>query len=438
MGQRYPHFTDLGRMLWRWKWSYPFVLAALFVGSPSEPLDLVNTAQWDQADRRDNGTVRIAFVPDAGCLDVVEGKLQGYEYALLEAWEEAIPQKVEWLFARSASEALAWVEVGRADLAAGNIPSFTREGLRTSQPVRVFQWIQWGASDSLRYLNEYPKLAPFLRQSDSLPLAIESTTMWRHIPANEAGWVVPDVYLPALRAHSQPSFRAVPLGEGTFCWMGRTKDSLLIESVDAFLASKRARRIQGFYGRDSYHDDWLKPIELSPFDAYFTDSERFDRYTLTALAYVESRFRSDIVSPAGAVGVMQLIPNTASRLGIEPHQLYEPKRNIQAGLKYLRFLDQYWKQRGVPAENRLPFILASYNTGPTPIARAADQAAKKGWDPTFWTGHVDQVAKGPGAHYARKTLRLATFYRGYVEAIRRAEASDPARNQWMAVLDRPS
>ena len=72
-------------MLWRWKWSYPFVLAALFVGSPSEPLDFVLTAQWDQADRRDNGTVRIAFVPDAGCLDVVEGKLQGYEYALLEA-----------------------------------------------------------------------------------------------------------------------------------------------------------------------------------------------------------------------------------------------------------------------------------------------------------------------------------------------------------------
>ena len=107
--------------------------------------------------------------------------------------------------------------------------------------------------------------------------------MWRHIPANEAGWVVPDVYIPALKAQSHPPFHPVPLGEGAFCWMGRTKDSLLIESVDAFLASKRARRIQGFYGRDSYHDDWLKPIELSPFDAYFTDSERFDRYTLTAL-----------------------------------------------------------------------------------------------------------------------------------------------------------
>ncbi len=329
-------------MLWRWKWSYPFVLAALFVGSPSEPLDFVRTAQWDQTDRRDNGTVRIAFVPDAGCLDVVEGKLQGYEYALLEAWEEAIPQKVEWLFARSAIEALAWVEVGRADLAAGNIPEFEREGMRASIPVRRFQWVQWGASDSLRYLQEYPKLSLFLERSDSLPLTIEATTMWRHIPANEAGWVVPDVYIPALKVQSHPPFHPVPLGEGAFCWMGRSKDSLLIESVDAFLASKRARRIQGFYGRDSYHDDWLKPIELSPFDAYFTDSERFDRYTLTALAYVESRFRSDIVSPAGAVGVMQLIPNTASRLGIEPHQLYEPKRNIQAGLKYLRFLDQYW------------------------------------------------------------------------------------------------
>ncbi len=424
-------------MLWRWKWSYPFVLAALFVGSPSEPLDFVQTAQWDQTDRRDNGTVRIAFVPDAGCLDVLDGTLQGYEYALLEAWEEAIPQKVEWLFARSTLEAIAWVEVGRADLAAGNVPIQGREGLRSSLPVRRFKWVQWGEADSLRYLNEYPKLDQFLRNSDSLPLVIESTTMWRHIPRNEPGWLIPDIYLPALRRHSATHYPTVELGDGAFCWMGRAKDSLLIESVDAFLQSKRARRIQGFYGRPAYHDDWLKSIALSPFDAYFTESERFDRYTLTALAFVESRFRSDIVSPAGAVGVMQLIPNTAARLGIEPHELYEPEQNIKAGLKYLRFLDQFWKQRGVPAENRLPFILASYNTGPTPIARAADQAAKKGWDPTFWTGHVDQVAKGPGGHYARKTLRLATFYRGYVEAIRRAQAPDPASNQWMAYLDQP-
>lgn len=420
-------------MIWRWRWSYPFIVAAIFIGSPSEPLDFIRTAQWDQNDRRDNGTIRIAFVPDAGCLDVVDGKLQGYEYALLDAWEEAIPQKVEWLFARSALEALAWVEVGRADLAAGNIPGMERPGMLASDPIREFTWVRYGQSDSLRYLNEYPKLPQFLLESDSLPLAIQAMTMWRQMSVEATGWLIPDVFLPALQAQSTETRSVEAISAGSFCWMSREKDSLLLHSVNDFLASRKAKRIRGFYGRPGYHDDWLKPIQLSPYDRYFQNSNQFDRYTLTALAFVESRFRSDIISPAGAIGVMQLIPNTAARLGIEPHELFEPKQNIQAGLKYLRFLDQFWKQRGVAKEHRLPFILASYNTGPTPIARAADQAAKKGWDPNYWTGNVDQVAKGPGAHYARKTLRLATFYRGYVEAIDRAKAPKPMANALLAL-----
>ncbi len=152
-------------MLWRWRWSYPVVVAILFVGSPAEPLDMVETARWEASDRRDNGTVRVAFVPDAGCLQIEDGKQIGYEFALLEAWEDAIPQRIEWLFARSAEEALAWVQVGRADVAAGNIPLLERVGFTTSAPVRTFEWVQWGASDSLRWLAEYPQTA-------GIPLAI--------------------------------------------------------------------------------------------------------------------------------------------------------------------------------------------------------------------------------------------------------------------------
>jgi membrane-bound lytic murein transglycosylase F len=405
-------------MLWRWRWSYPVVVAILFVGSPAEPLDMVETARWEASDRRDNGTVRVAFVPDAGCLQIENGKQIGYEFALLEAWEDAIPQRIEWLFARSAEEALAWVQLGRADVAAGNIPLLERVGFTTSAPVRTFEWVQWGASDSLRWLAEYPKLPEFLSQSDSLPLAIGSNTMWRHLDPTQNGWILPDLYLPGLKNYPNEVIAHFP---GSFHWAARSKDSLLVTSMNDFLRSKRAARIKGFYSKTAYVNDWLEPIALSPYDAIFAKNDWMDPYTLTALAYVESRFRSDIVSPAGAVGVMQLIPNTARRLGIDSLNLYRPESNIKAGIKYLRFLDQFWKQRGVPAESRLPFVLASYNTGPTPVARAADLAEKKGFDPTFWTGHVDQVAKGPGAHYARKTLKLAKIYRGYTEAIRRAK-----------------
>ena len=419
-------------MLWRWRWSYPFLIAALFIGSPSEPLDMVQTAQWDAADLRDNRTVRVAFVPDAGCLQVENGKVFGYEFALLEAWEESIPQKVEWLFARSADEALAWVQVGRADVAAGNIPNIDRPDFRFSDPVRLFHWIQYGASDSLRLLNEYPKLIPLLTQSDSLPLSIAEVTMWRHISDTVQGWLLPDVFLPGLSKHHHgPQPQITVLFPGSFHWAARSRDSLLVVSMNTFLGSHKALRIQNFYDRDTYHDDWLEPIELSPYDRYFMASEWPDRFTLTALAYVESRFRSDIVSPAGAVGIMQLIPNTARRLGIDSLHLYHPESNIRAGLKYLRFLNQYWKQRLVPPENRLPFVLASYNTGPTPVARAADLAAKKGLDPTHWDNNVDQVARGPGAHYARKTLRLAAIYKGYVTAVERSKTEASVLDLWL-------
>ena len=80
----------------------------------------------------------------------------------------------------------------------------------------------------------------------------------------------------------------------------------------------------------------------------------------------------------------------------------------------------FWENRGVPDDQRLPFVMASYNTGPAPVEGAMRRAKAKGYDPTRWFGNVDQVAKGPGGHYARKTRDMAQQYQGYVQSWRRA------------------
>ena len=80
---------------------------------------------------------------------------------------------------------------------------------------------------------------------------------------------------------------------------------------------------------------------------------------LEAVAYVESRFREDAVSPKGALGMMQLMPTTASDLGVDPS---DPAQNAQGGATYLR-------QMLAMFDNNLELALAAYNAGPSAVIR---------------------------------------------------------------------
>jgi len=80
---------------------------------------------------------------------------------------------------------------------------------------------------------------------------------------------------------------------------------------------------------------------------------------LEAVAYVESRFREDAVSAKGALGMMQLMPATASGLGVDPS---DPAQNAQGGATYLR-------QMLATFDNDLELALAAYNAGPSAVIR---------------------------------------------------------------------
>lgn len=80
---------------------------------------------------------------------------------------------------------------------------------------------------------------------------------------------------------------------------------------------------------------------------------------LLSVARAESNCRADAVSPAGAIGIMQLMPDTARELGVDPR---DPSQNIDGGAAYLRRqIDSFG--------GRLDLALAAYNAGPAPVAR---------------------------------------------------------------------
>lgn len=90
-----------------------------------------------------------------------------------------------------------------------------------------------------------------------------------------------------------------------------------------------------------------------------------DYELLKALIATESGFDAKAVSPKGAVGLMQVMPETAQRYGVTG-RLFDPAVNIKAGTKYLRYLLDLFP-------GRLDLALAAYNAGEGAVMRAGKQ-----------------------------------------------------------------
>lgn len=85
-----------------------------------------------------------------------------------------------------------------------------------------------------------------------------------------------------------------------------------------------------------------------------------DPQLVLAVIQVESAYHTDAVSPKDAAGLMQLIPDTASRFGV--HNVFDPSENIRGGVKYLRWLLSYF-------EGNVTLALAGYNAGERAVDR---------------------------------------------------------------------
>lgn len=130
--------------------------------------------------------------------------------------------------------------------------------------------------------------------------------------------------------------------------------------------------------------------KLSPFDSLLKKGASelgWDWRLLASLVYQESHFLPKGESWAGARGLMQLMPGTAKRFGAI--NLDDPRQSIKAGVGYLKYLDKYWAKKVIDPDERLKFILASYNVGLSHIIDARKLAEKHGKDPSLWEENVE-------------------------------------------------
>lgn len=119
--------------------------------------------------------------------------------------------------------------------------------------------------------------------------------------------------------------------------------------------------IQAFLGYPNSLGMDMSTSLTSPYDAYFHEAAQMYHVPaalLIAIGKAESDFNPNVVSGAGAIGIMQLMPGTAASLGVTDP--YDPRQNIMGGAKYIA--SNIERFQGYP--NGLELAIAAYNAGP--------------------------------------------------------------------------
>jgi len=142
----------------------------------------------------------------------------------------------------------------------------------------------------------------------------------------------------------------------------------------------------------------------------------FDWLMIAAQGYQESYLDQRKRSPAGAIGVMQVMPATARDPNVDIPEIHLQEPNIHAGVKYLRFLrDRYYSDSVLSDLDRTLFSFAAYNAGPGNVSRARKRAAKLGLDPNVWLANVEiavaQVVSREPVVYVRNIYKYYVAYK---------------------------
>jgi membrane-bound lytic murein transglycosylase MltF len=230
---------------------------------------------------------------------------------------------------------------------------------------------------------------------------------------------------------------------GRIAWAIRKNSPKLKEAINGFMKTHRKGTLVGniLFRRYLENTKWvhnsLNDADLERFKEAieffqkYSNQYGFDWLMIAALAYQESRIDQSKRSPAGAIGVMQLLPSTAADPNVNIPDIREMENNIHAGVKYLRFMrDRYFENERMDNLNKMLFSFASYNAGPAKVSQLRRQARKKGLDPNIWFRNVEiMAAKRIGRETVQYVSNIYKYYVAYRLILNKLELKAEAKKE---------
>jgi len=226
-----------------------------------------------------------------------------------------------------------------------------------------------------------------------------------------------------IQVHSNIAVRS----GGEIAWAFRKNSPQLKAVVNQFVKGHKKGSLIGnmllkrYLKSAKYIKNSISNAELQKFRQmdelfkHYAEQYDFDYLMMAAQAYQESGLDQSKKSPAGAIGVMQILPSTAADPNVNIVEIHKLANNIHAGAKYMRFIvNRYYQDEPMDDVNKMLFAIASYNAGPAKVNKLRKKAAAMGLNPNLWFHNVEvAAAKVTGRETVQYVSNIYKYYLAY-------------------------
>jgi len=396
------------------------------------------------------GFIRAAVDNSSTGYYIYRGRRMGYEYELLRDLAKRLGVQLQLVLISDIDKAFDFLENGKVDLIAMNLEGneIRKERANFSRPLGKMSSVLVGrkSSGKVSSWEEISGDTIMVRQGsiyksqlcavkDSLQVQFTVIEKPEHeeslidqVVKNEIKWTVADQNIAQANAtyYNGLDISWKVKNEGEVSWVVRKNSPKLLSNLNDWLEDKEKRFIPDLYAKyflnskNSYFRSnspfsSLAGNRISQFDEIIKEGAEqlgWDWRLLASLVYKESRFDTTATSYAGATGLLQLMPVTLERFGVEnPH---DPIESLTGGVRYLKYLDKFWMERVPETNERIKYILASYNIGHGHVEDAWRLAMKYGRNTQSWTEVSDFLELKTDPKYYKDPIVKSGFAKGHL------------------------
>ncbi len=389
---------------------------------------------------KERGVLKAITIYSSTSFFIYRGKPMGYEYELMKRLADYLDLELEIVVAENMNKLFEMLYQGKGDIISYGITitkerlenvNFTRYHTKTHQVLvqrKPDNWRQMklheieeelirdpldliGKQVHVRESSSYYQR--LLNLSDEIggeidivtvPGNMETEELIRQVANGKINYTISDENIARINKtyYSDLDIETAVSFNQRVAWAVRQSSPELLNAVNKWISKMRKETDyyviynKYFKNRKAYkkrvRSDFFsrkgnRISEYDPIIKKYADTIGWDWRLLASLIYQESKWNPKTESWAGALGLMQIMPLHVENCGID--DFMDPQQNIRCGSSYLKHLEGYYSDIQ-DEEERLKFILASYNAGPNHVKDSQRLAEKYGSNPNIWTGSVDE------------------------------------------------
>ena len=381
----------------------------------------------DLADIKKRGVLRVLTRNSSTTYFIHRGEQLGFEYELVSKLAKDLGVRLEIVIPPDRESLFTYLEEGRGDLIAAGLTVtpdreakylFSRPYNEVSELLVVATEKQTikslkdlsGEEITVRKSSSYfPKLIILQEGHDfeikEAPESEETEELLAQVGAGQIEATVADSNILDVELTYNPHIRSVesigpPVKVG---WAMRREEKKLKSEVDRWIQKNYRglfyNMIMTKYFKNTKQmriaaSEERTDLEggISPYDDLikkYAKMYEFDWRLITAQMYQESQFDPKAKSWVGALGLMQVMPQTAKELKLP--NVTDPEEGIHAGIKLLARYAAVFNSPDIKEKDRLRFAIASYNCGLGHVLDGRTLAREHKLDPNKWFGNVEKV-----------------------------------------------